>query len=202
MIKKYYAWKKYAKAELEKIRGKESLKLILIKFFLPIILSFVAAFIIYLTGPELYTKLLYLLGFYLFTPLGISVGIPFGVGLGINILIIVAFMLLVDCLCSMFIIWNLNYIKILPFFGKIIKKIEEKTALMLKKNGRIEKLEFLGVLLFVVVPVYWSGAIIGSFVGKILSMKPQKIWTAVIIGSLIRLTIIALIVTGLINLLF
>jgi len=202
MIKKYYAWKKYAKAELEKIRGKESLKLILIKFFLPIILSFVAAFIIYLTGPELYTKLLYLLGFYLFTPLGISVGIPFGVGLGINILIIVAFMLLVDCLCSMFIIWNLNYIKILPFFGKIIKKIEEKTVLMLKKNGRIEKLEFLGVLLFVVVPVYWSGAIIGSFVGKILSMKPQKIWTAVIIGSLIRLTIIALIVTGLINLLF
>lgn len=202
MIKKYYAWKKYAKAELEKIRGKESLKLILIKFFLPIILSFVAAFIIYQTGPELYTKLLYLLGFYLFTPLGISVGIPFGVGLEINILIIVAFMLLVDCLCSMFIIWNLNYIKILPFFGKIVKKIEEKTALMLKKNGRIEKLEFLGVLLFVIIPLYWSGAIIGSFVGKILSMKPWKIWVAVIIGSLIRLTIIALFATGLIYLLF
>ena len=65
------------------------------------------------------------------------------------------------------------------FFNKIANWLDEKVE---KHKGQIEKFGYLGVVLFVGIPLPGTGAWTGSLIASVLNMDKKKTFAAVMVG--------------------
>jgi len=189
----YREWSEYKSKEFDRLLENESQMRMMIKFFSPFWLAIIFVFILIICYPNDVGNLGYLFFIYFFTPLGMEIGVSVGLGLGIDVHLVVLFMLVIDGLSAMFLIWNLDYSRLIPGIGRLIKYSEEKGSKALKKYKWVDRLAFLGLVLFVMIPLYGTGSILGTIVGRILGVDSWKTWFAVVIGSGIRLTLLAIV---------
>lgn len=68
------------------------------------------------------------------------------------------------------------------FLSKIINKLEDKAN---KKKGSIEKKEFIGLLLFVGIPLPGTGAWTGSLIAALINMDKKKALLAAFLGVIL-----------------
>ena len=97
----------------------------------------------------------------------------------------------IDIVVAIFLVWNYDLAKKIPFVGKFITKVEEKGKNVEQKYGWIKPLRFIGIVLFVMVPFQGSGGLVGSIVGRLIGMKPWNIFFAISIGAIIGCLLIA-----------
>ena len=89
-----------------------------------------------------------------------------------------------------------NYMRKYNFWTKIIDKIFDKTRT--KANNKIEKYETLGLLVFVAIPLPFTGAWTGSLIAYLFNLNFYKSLITISIGIIISSTImIILYSTGL-----
>ena len=81
------------------------------------------------------------------------------------------------------------------FFKKVASWLDEKVE---KNKGQIEKYGYLGVVLFVGIPLPGTGAWTGSLIASVLEMDRKKTFVAVLVGVFIASVIMMLISFGLI----
>ena len=79
------------------------------------------------------------------------------------------------------------------FFNKIAKWLDEKVE---KHKGQIEKVGYLGIVLFVGIPVPGTGAWTGSLIASVLEMDRKKTFLAVLVGIFLASIIMMLISFG------
>jgi uncharacterized membrane protein len=188
-----------------KLKSKPLIRLA--KFFTPIILGF-GVFILWgLLSDEL-SKIWPLLIAYFFPPFGKETVIPLGLGIlekgltvplinlhvapvSINPISIALAVAFIDIVVAIFLVWNYDYAKKIPFVGIFITKVEEKGKNVEQKYGWIKPLRFIGIILFVMIPFQGSGGLVGSIVGRLIGMKPWNIFFAISIGSIIGCLLIA-----------
>ena len=77
------------------------------------------------------------------------------------------------------------------FFNKIAKWLDEKVE---KHKGQIEKFGYLGVVLFVGIPLPGTGAWTGTLIASVLNMDKKKTFLAVMAG-LVMASIIMMILS-------
>jgi len=189
---------KYAKEEIDEIVSQEPLEFLILKFFTPWIIGILVCIGILFVDKVLLINMLKLAGAYMFNPFGTVIGVPTAFKLGLNKYIAFSFMLFLDALASMFIIWNLDFVKVLPLIGRFVNYVIDRTESMLKKKPWIRKVAFVGVFTFVLMPFYMTGSILGSLIGRLISLEPYKIWIAVMLGSLVRLSLYFMFLNGLV----
>ncbi len=164
----------------------------LAKFFIPIILgSAVFGIIGLLLEEAMRVKYWPLITGYFFPPLGKESIIPLGVGFGIPPLVMALSIAFVDIVVALFLVWNYDLAKKVPFVGKFIIKVEEKGKNVEQKYGWIKPLRFIGIVLFVMVPFQGSGGLVGSIVGRLIGMKPWNTFFAISLGAVIGCLLIA-----------
>lgn len=82
-----------------------------------------------------------------------------------------------------FILWLItpvfNWLKKRKAFEKIVTKLENKA---LSKKDALEKGEFIGLMLFVGIPLPGTGAWTGALLAALLGMKKKKAITAILCG--------------------
>ena len=82
-----------------------------------------------------------------------------------------------------FILWFITPIfdklKKTKLFSKMVNKLENKA---MKKKEKIEKLEYIGLLLFVGIPLPGTGAWTGSLIASLLNMDKKKSLVYAILG--------------------
>jgi len=162
------------------------------KFFIPIILGSGAFAIIGLLLEEaMRVKYWPLITGYFFPPLGKESIIPLGVGFGIHPLVMALSIAFVDIVVALFLVWNYDLAKKIPFVGKFITKVEEKGRNVEQKYSWIKPLRFIGIILFVMVPFQGSGGLVGSIVGRLIGMKPWNTFFAISLGAVIGCLLIA-----------
>ena len=162
------------------------------KFFFPIIIGFTVIILIsFLIEASLRIKLYPLITAYFFPPLGKETVIPTGVGIGINPLIMAFSIAFVDIIIALFLVWNYDLAKKIPFVGKFIIKVEKVGQKSSNKYSWIRPLRFIGVVLFVMVPFQGSGGLVGSIVGRLIGMKPWNTFLAISVGSVTGCLLIA-----------
>ena len=71
------------------------------------------------------------------------------------------------------------WLKPTKLFGKIICKLEDRA---LKKSDALKKGEFVGLLLFVGIPLPGTGAWTGALISALLGVKIKKASLAILIG--------------------
>lgn len=180
-------------------------KLAIAKFVIPFCLAGAAGVFFWLfTEPEVYAKYAAMLTTYFFMPLfgteaAIFAGLHPNFGIPISPAAIIAFMVFVDGTLALFLVWNLDYAKKIPYLGKLVEWTEAKGEKALRKYKWAERLGFIGLTVFVMIPFQYTGAAVGSIVGRILGMTSLMTWLAVVLGSFLRSTIITLVYMGVLS---
>jgi hypothetical protein len=189
---KYQQWKLRVKTLHEERRKKESLRMIVLKFFAAPIIASIGILILYLIMD--YNQFLQVGGlmiWYFFPPAGKETVIPIGVGSGIDPLIMGLAIAFIDIFVAIFLLWNYDGAKLIPFLGVWMEKIEKGGRKQFKENKWLEGLAFLGIVLFVIVPFQGSGGVAASIVGRIFGMNKYRVVVAIGIGAVVGCLMIA-----------
>ncbi len=177
------------------VRSKDDKSMAIIKFLFPIASGIGGSALFLLSVPKFSSKLLPLMAAYFFPPMGKESVIPIGIANGIPPSLMVFSIVFMDTMAGLFMVWNYDNIKYIPVIGRklygILKKSEEKGRKIAKRYKWIKSLEFIGIVLFVMIPFQGTGAVGASIVGRIIGMKPWRVWIATIIGSTIGSALIA-----------
>ena len=81
----------------------------------------------------------------------------------------------------------------IKLFNKIANWLDEKVE---KHKGQIEKFGYLGVVLFVGIPLPGTGAWTGSLIASVLNMDRKKTFLAVMVGIFMASIIMMLLSFG------
>ena len=83
-----------------------------------------------------------------------------------------------------------------PKLKKLVDKIEKKA---MSKKDKIEKAEFLGLLLFVGIPLPGTGGWTGTLIAALLNMDKKKAIIAILLGVLLASVIVGSLSFGLLK---
>ena len=113
-------------------------------------------------------------------------GLPFGVALGLPYHLAFPFAVLGNIITAPFIIVYSRRIFLLmrrymPRLNGMVDKLEKKAHL---KGQKVQKYQYLGLWIFVAIPLPGTGAWTGSLVAAFLDMRLKKALPAVIMGVL------------------
>lgn len=86
-----------------------------------------------------------------------------------------------------------KWLKPTKLMGPIVTKLEAKA---MKKSDALEKGEFIGLLLFVGIPLPGTGAWTGALIASLLGIDIKKASVAILIGIAMATTIVSLIMYG------
>lgn len=92
-----------------------------------------------------------------------------------------------------------KWLKIVPFFEKIITKLESRA---MGKSDSIKRYEFWGLALFVGIPLPGTGAWTGSLIAALLDIDFKKAIIAELVGIAMATIIMSVVSYGLLGLLF
>ncbi len=99
-----------------------------------------------------------------------------------------------------FILWLItpifDYLKKTKIFSGIVNKLENKA---MSKKEQIEKLEYLGLLLFVGIPLPGTGAWTGCLIAAVLNMDRKKAFIACMLGIFMASIIMMIVSFGLLK---
>ena len=79
------------------------------------------------------------------------------------------------------------------FFGSIVTKLENRA---MNKSNALDKGEFLGLMLFVGIPLPGTGAWTGALIASLLGIDIKKASVSILIGIAMATTIVSLIMYG------
>lgn len=125
-------------------------------------------------------------------PVGYAIGLPWYTTLFISVIgnmLPVWFILL-------FIVRIFEFMKKRNILTKLIKKIEKRA---LNRTGNIANKEFLGLLIFVAIPLPGTGAWTGALISALLKMDIKKSFIAILLGVLVASFLVTLGVYGLVD---
>jgi uncharacterized membrane protein len=191
----YREWKEFKEIDKVQLLKSAPISRILARFALPFVLALEFSLVLYLLYPDKLGDLGKLFVFYFFNPAGMEVGVLYGFEFTtLNQYLVVVFMLVIDSLTAMFLIWNFNFSRLLPGVGWLVWVVQAIAEKKIKKSKSFDQRRFIALIIFVMIPAYGTGAILGGIVGKLLRMNPWKHWLAIFIGSSLRLTLMAVII--------
>ena len=112
--------------------------------------------------------------------------IPYGVAAGLEPWLVAPLAIIGNLLPVPFILlfirkifqWMKKYEKL----GKIAYKLEERAA---NKNGKVKKSEFIGLLLFVAIPLPGTGAWTGALIAALMDMRMKRALPTIALGVLL-----------------
>jgi len=179
----------------------------LLKLIVPMLLGISVVFLVgtFLLVGSSY-KYWVLVAAYFFPPFGKETIIPIGVYGGeiplpfsndiavitpINPIIMALSIAFVDIIVALFLVWNYDLAKNIPFVGPFMAKVEAIGKKSSNKYSWMIPLRFIGIVLFVMVPFQGSGGLVGSIVGRFIGMKPINTFLAISIGAITGCLLIA-----------
>ncbi|EHQ35115.1 small multi-drug export protein [Methanoplanus limicola] len=168
--------------------------MILLRFFLPFILGIAYLGGLYISMP--YGEFLTLAGLmfiYFVPPAGKESVIPLGIAMGVPWWLIALSVALMDILSSLFMVLNFDLALKIPILGdRYMKSFMEAGQDFFEKHKYIERLSTIGLAIFVMIPMQGTGGVSTPIVGRMIGIPPLKVMIAVISGSILGCTVIAL----------
>jgi uncharacterized membrane protein len=129
---------------------------------------------------------------YFIPPAGKETVIPLGIVLGLPWWLVAVSVAIYDILGALFVTWNFSLTFKFPYFGKRVKKLVEGGRDFFDRRPWLERLNYLGLILLVMVPFEGSGGITSAIVGRIMGMRSLAIILCIAIGSFASCFAIAL----------
>ncbi len=97
----------------------------------------------------------------------------------------------IDSFVGLWMMWNWDLVKLIPFLGTYVRKLEEIGEKKWRKHRYLSKLAYAGLALFVAFPFQGSGGVGATVIGRILGMDKYRVLYSIILGSLFGSFLIA-----------
>lgn len=120
---------------------------------------------------------------YMVPPLGKESVIPALLHRGYPGWLVFTYILGLDILGGLVVVWNYDRILQLPRVGPVLARVQARWERDLRERPWMRNLTFTGVVLYIAVPLQGSGGLAGSLLGLTLGMRPYRVLLAVILGS-------------------
>jgi len=101
-----------------------------------------------------------------------------------DIALVTTTVVFVDVMCSIFLLWNLDVLKLIPKIGKWITGVEDFGRKRLRKSKTRRKNTFIALTGYMALPFQGSGGIVSTIIGMMAGMKKKDVWMAVWVGSI------------------
>ncbi len=101
-----------------------------------------------------------------------------------DIMLVTVTVVFVDVMCSIFLLWNLDVLKLIPKVGKWIAGVEDFGRKRLAKSRRRQRNTFMALTGYMMLPFQGSGGIVTTIIGMMAGMKKENIWISVWVGSI------------------
>ena len=101
-----------------------------------------------------------------------------------DITLVATSVIFVDVMCSLFLIWNLDWIKKIPKIGGAVKAFEDLGRKRLESRPQKKQLAILGLGSYVALPFQGSGGIVSTIIGLMAGMEKKAVFLSVFAGSL------------------
>ena len=124
---------------------------------------------------------------------GIVVGRLLGLPLGMTLVFSVVGNILPIPFILLFIRKIFAWLKPTKLFGKLVCKLEDRA---MQKSSALKKGEFIGLLLFVGIPLPGTGAWTGSLIASLMRVDIKKASLAILVGVAMATTIMSLLMYG------
>tara|TARA_R110002096_G_scaffold436086_1_gene667127 strand:- start:9434 stop:10018 length:585 start_codon:yes stop_codon:yes gene_type:complete len=98
-----------------------------------------------------------------------------------------------DTVVALVLIYGLDALCRFARIGRTISKLQARSEALVIRFPRMHESSSVGLLIFVLLPIPGTGAIVGTVLGSVLGMRRQAILFAVSAGSLLGAMIIAII---------
>ena len=165
--------------------GGPSAMLGLFKFLSPFIMTGAFFVVMFLSmGQREFLILSQLMLVYFVPPFGKGTVVPLGIAGGVDPWAIAICTAFVDIAVGVFLTWNFDLAKKIPFIGSGINRIQIKGKAMLKDLPWLERASFVGIVVFVMFPFQGSGAVGGTILGRAIGLSPNRNLSAVAIGAI------------------
>jgi len=129
---------------------------------------------------------------YVVPPLGRETIIPVSILLGIPWWLIALALAFLDFAGGLFMAWNFPLVLRIPYVGPRVRRFMAAGRAFLDRRPWLERLYFIGLIIFVSIPFDGSGSIVGSVVGRMLGMTKIEVLSCVTIGGIIGSFAVAL----------
>lgn len=145
-------------------------------------------FITIVYGWDIGNDLLNVWIFYTLPPAGKETLIPKAVSNGVPGLAAGISTSAIDICVSLFLIWNYDWVKKLPFVGPSLEKAEIRGKKKLENTRWFRRATFILTTFVVFIPFSGSGGVGGTVFGRIVGLNPYMVLLAVALGSTIGST--------------
>ena len=129
---------------------------------------------------------------YLVPPAGKETVIPLGIAVGLPWWLMAFTMAFFDFVGGLFMAWNFDLALKIPVLGGWIERMMRGGREYFDDRPWLERLYFVGLLLFVMVPFEGSGGISASIIGRLMGMRKYEVLAFVTVGALISCFAIAI----------
>jgi len=165
--------------------GGPSAMLGLFKFLSPFLMTGIFFVVMFLSmGQREFLILSQLMLVYFVPPFGKGTVVPLGIAGGVDPWAIAICTAFVDIAVGVFLTWNFDLAKKIPFIGSGINRIQLKGKAMLEDLPWLERASFVGIVVFVMFPFQGSGAVGGTILGRAIGLSPNRNLSAVSIGAI------------------
>jgi uncharacterized membrane protein len=122
---------------------------------------------------------------YMVPPAGKETMIPIGIFVwGLDWVLVSVVISFMDIVTALFFVWNFDYAKRIPVLGKWIRNFENENANIMSEKAWLRGMTYIGLVLFVFVPLQGTEGVGGSVLGRILGLRPWTVFSAIVVGSL------------------
>jgi len=181
----YRLWKLHGKKIVDQKIEEDGVTGTIVKFFIAPIITIIGIFIIFLILDEdtFITVGKYMVVYY-FPPLGKEWAIPLAIAEGAHPLEIALPIAFLDIITGVFLLWNYDFAKLIPWLGRWMESAEKKNKNKLDAHPWWENIAFVGIALFVVFPFQGSGGVGASILGRVIGMEKHKVVLAIATGAI------------------
>lgn len=174
----------------------------LLRFLISITPAVLAAVIVYLLGPNIYIPVSGVVSsFYFAVGVGWITSPIVGLSTGLNPVWLVLLLIFISTESSLIVNLNYELLEKIPLIGRFMRWIRKKAKNVIEKHELARDVEFITIFWLMFVPIYGTGPMVMTMVGRLLSLNWKKTWLTITLSATTRFTIITfLLYLGLINL--
>jgi len=165
------------------------------RFFLTITPALSVALISYFLGPSVYMPIISIVtSFFFAVGVGWIVSPALGIASGFHPLWIILLLIFISSQSSLIISANYDFLEKIPLLGSVLRKVRKRAGKLIEKHDLGEEVSYLSIFWLMFLPIYGSGPMVMSLVGRLLDLDWIRVWTTVTLSALIRFTLITLLI--------
>ncbi len=162
---------------------------------LTLVPALAAAVIILMLGSEVYLAVsAVLLNYYFAVGVGWVTSPLVGLSAGLGPVYLILLLVFVAIQSSLFVSVNYDLLERFPLLGRLFKKTRKKADDVIEKHELAENISYVGIFWLMFLPVFGTGPMVMSFVGRILSLNWWKVWLTISFSAGVRYSLMVILV--------